>query len=96
MFFGLLIWLEFDEPLTLLALLIPHVVMVVVVVYTWYMVELINPEDMSSKPGGEQLDPGMRVVCFEESTITTRYCATCRKQVHGLDHVRTCQSMHTT
>ena len=79
--------MEHVEPINMVALLIPHLIMAGVVLYTWYMVESINPEDNSSNPGAKQLKPGMRVVCFEQSTVTTRYCATCRKQVHGLDHV---------
>jgi hypothetical protein len=86
-FGGLLIWLEHKDVITLLALLLLHLLMVVVVLYNWYKVESLNPEDDPSGPGGDQLHPGVRIVCFDQSRIASRYCATCRKQVYGLDHV---------
>ena len=87
MFSGLLIWLEHEDVPTLLTLLLPHLLLVAVVVCNWYAVESLNPEASTSATDGKQLHPGIRVVCFDQSLIATRYCASCRKQVYGLDHV---------
>ena len=86
MFVGFLVWLEYSDVLTLLTLLLPYLVVVAVVLSNWYMVESVDPVDRKDTHG-EQLDPGIRIVCFHKSSIKTRYCGSCRKHVYGLDHV---------
>lgn len=85
-FDGILAWLEHSDWISLLILIVPHLFLVVVTLPNWYLVEVIDPADKTATPGGKQLNPGCKIVCFDQENINSRYCGTCRKQVYGLDH----------
>lgn len=86
--------MEHSDIIAFVSLLLPHFFLVAIVLGNWYMVESLNPQDIPSPEGGGQLHTGIKIVCFDQSRITTRYCATCRKQVYGMDHVSAGTTLH--
>lgn len=74
----MIIFLE-KSTIKFISLLVPHVLVFIIVLITWYFVEKIDPIEIKG-----QVTP--KLICFKQSKVTTRYCATCHKSVEGLDH----------
>lgn len=62
-----------------LILFIPHLILLILSVSSWYAVESIDPIEIK----GEATPI---LICWRASKVQTRYCASCRKNVEGLDH----------
>ena len=57
-----------------------NVGLTLIILTSWFLAELINPEHVLY---GKQ---GLPLICLSTDDIPVKYCGTCRKSVLGLDH----------